>query len=343
MGQIAPNRLEDYRKNLERFGITSSSANIICASWSEGTKRQYQAAWTLWYHFCNLCRQNFNSYIDPFNANIGDFLKFLTEQFDLGKSYSILNSYRSAISTVHSSIEGFKIGQHPIVVRFFKGLINLRPVQSRYSCVWHVELVLKFLRTLSPLRKLDLKMLTMKLVGLMALVTAQRAQTMISFDISKMFKSKNGVTFLVDKKLKTSKPGFISEFFLQRFTADKDLCIVTVLEFYLQKTENIRFNNNQLFLSFMKPHKPVTSASLARWLIFVLSQAGVDTDIFRAHSFRAASASCARRKGVSITDIMKTANWKSESVFLKFYNKSVVSNFSKSVLKPTCKKVKKRQ
>ena len=137
--------------------------------------------------------------------------------------------------------------------------------------------MLKFLKTLSPLRKLDLKMLTMKLIGLIALVTAQRAQTMKSFDISKMFKSKNGLTFLVDSKLKTSKPGFISEFFLQRFTADKDLCVVTVLEFYLQKSKTLR-NHNQLFISYVKPHKPVTSASLARWLIFVLSEASIDID-----------------------------------------------------------------
>lgn len=252
--------MEDYRKHLERSGVTTSSANIICASWSKGTNRQYQAACirTLWSHFCN-SRQN--GHIDQFNANIGDFLNFLTEHFDLGKSYSILNSYRSAISTVHSAVDGFKIGQHPIVVRFLKGLINLRPVQSRYNYVWDVDVVLKFLKTFSPLRKL--KMLTMKLVGLIALVTAQRAQTMKSFYISTMFKSKNGLTFLVDSKLKTSKPGFIYEFFLQHFTADKDLCVVTALEFYLQKTKTLR-NHNQLFISYVKPHKPVTSASLAR-------------------------------------------------------------------------------
>ena len=44
---------------------------------------------------------------------------------------------------------------------------------------------------------------------------------------------------------------------------------------------------------------------------------------FGAHSTRGASASAAARGGITTEDILKAANWSSESVFQKFYHKEV--------------------
>jgi len=63
----------------------------------------------------------------------------------------------SAISSVHKFIDNLPIGKHSVVVQFFKGLANLRPSQPRYSVTWDVEIVIKYLRSLWPLKKLDLK------------------------------------------------------------------------------------------------------------------------------------------------------------------------------------------
>ena len=51
--------------------------------------------------------------------------------------------------------------------------------------------------------------------------------------------------------------------------------------------------------------------------------AGINPDIFGAHSTRGASASAAARGGITLEDILKAANWSSESVFQKFYHKQV--------------------
>ena len=92
---------------------------------------------------------------------------------------------------------------------------------------------------------------------------------------------------------------------------------------YIDKTNQVRGNETKLFLSFIKPHKAVTSSTIARWLRTVLEQAGINTEIFRAHSIRGASASAAARGGVTLEDILKAANWSSESVFQKFYHKEL--------------------
>ena len=68
---------------------------------------------------------------------------------------------------------------------------------------------------------------------------------------------------------------------------------------------------------FLAVHKPICSSTLARWLKSLLERAGIDTGIFKAHSVRGATTSAAARTGVTTSDILKAADWSSESVFTK--------------------------
>ena len=70
----------------------------------------------------------------------------------------------------------------------------------------------------------------------------------------------------------------------------------------------------------MKPHKPVTSATIARWVKTVLSLAGID-GVFTAYSTRGASTSAAARAGIALSDIMEAADWSRKSTFRKFYHR----------------------
>ena len=47
---------------------------------------------------------------------------------------------------------------------------------------------------------------------------------------------------------------------------------------------------NKLFLSHIRPHKPVSPATLARWIRELLQLVGIDTATFKGHSVRAAVA-----------------------------------------------------
>ena len=64
------------------------------------------------------------------------------------------------------------------------------------------------------------------------------------------------------------------------------------LMLYIERTKDLR-GDKQFFNSFMKPHNPVTSSTIARWLKQVMESAGIDTIIFKAHSVRSASTSAA--------------------------------------------------
>lgn len=87
-----------------------------------------------------------------------------------------------------------------------------------------------------------------------------------------------------------------------------------------------------LFLN-VKPHNPITAPTLGRWLRMVLKNAGIDTDIFKAHSVRGTSTTAAVNS-VPLDDVMKMADWSCVSTFQKFYYKPFFkTNYAHSVLK----------
>ena len=93
----------------------------------------------------------------------------------------------------------------------------------------------------------------------------------------------------------------------------------------------------ELFLAIVKPHKPVSSCTIARWLKCVLNDAGIDVNMFTAHSVRGASSSAAAMAGVTTNDILKAADWSTDSVFRRFYYRPVhSSSFGDAVLSSGC-------
>ena len=62
--------------------------------------------------------------------------------------------------------------------------------------------------------------------------------------------------------------------------------------------------------------------------------AGIDTSIFKGHSYRSASTSKADGLGVSMDVILKAANWARASTFSKFYKKQTCDDgaFARAVL-----------
>ena len=105
----------------------------------------------------------------------------------------------------------------------------------------------------------------------------------------------------------------------------------------LARTQDLRKDQDQLLLSYQKPHHPVTKDTLARWLRDILNKSGLDTELFGAHSTRSASTSAAARCGLPVEVIMKAAGW-SVSTFTRFYKKAPKQNLGQTLLQPYMKK-----
>ena len=133
--------------------------------------------------------------------------------------------------------------------------------------------------------------------------------------------SPEGVTFQDAGLAKQSRAGRPrAEFFFPAFES-RELCPKATLQVYECRTESFWAQEDtaktRLFLAVVKPHKPISSSTLVRWLKSLLNNAGIDTAIFKAHLVRGAVVSAAANTGVTTSDILKAADWSSESVFTK--------------------------
>ena len=162
-----------------------------------------------------------------------------------------------------------------------------------------------------------MKQLSLKIVMLLALT---RSADLSQLDLKGRQFKPDGVTFLPTQLAKQSRQNkFLTDFFFPSFPQNRLLCPVTTLRAYEQSTATIRGTETRLFLAMIKPHKPVSSSTIARWLKMVLEAAGIDTAICIAHSVRGASSTSAANMGITTNDILKAADWSSESVFQRFY------------------------
>jgi len=55
----------------------------------------------------------------------------------------------------------------------------------------------------------------------------------------------------------------------------------------------------------------------------MMAKAGVNVNVYRPHSLRAASTSKAFQAGTNIDDILHNAGWSNATTFARFYNKPI--------------------
>ena len=130
---------------------------------------------------------------------------------------------------------------------------------------------------------------------LVALVSAQRSQTLHMLNINFMKDTSSCFEFVLPAHVKQSRPGYQPpSVMLHAYPYDKSLCVYSYLTEYLKRTQPLRGKETQLFLSFTRPHKAISKETLSRWIRTVMSSAGIDVASFKPHSTRSASTSKAK-------------------------------------------------
>lgn len=293
----------------------------MLSSISDSTLSQYNTTFKMWWEFC------IQEKYSVFKSGVREVIAFL--QFILNTKthkYGTFNSHRSALSLL---LPG-NIGEDLCLKRFMKGIYNLRPAAPRYNVTWDTQLVINFLEKMSSLEDLSLKDLSLKLSTLLILLTGQRVQTLFWINIDNIVETSNGLQIFIVDKIKTSgynKPQPCLE--IPCCTNNPALCAVTLLKFYIEKTKDVRKNNQKyLFISTRFPHSRASKDTISRWIKETLYKAGVDKK-FTSHSTRHASTSKALHKGVPLDVIRKTAGWSDTSqVFEKYYHRPIINSSS---------------
>ena len=171
------------------------------------------------------------------------------------------------------------------------------------------------------------------------LTCPERVSALTKLDLRHCRVLPEGVEFTLSAPRKGGSTDQLPKAFFAHFPSNSKLCPVESLRSYLKATRTIRATIpsskvDPLFISYVKPHKPITAMSLGRWLHTLLKDSGVNTSIFKAHSVHGASTTAAANYSIPLSEILRMADWSSSSTFEKFYYKPVYSSeFAHAVLR----------
>ncbi len=112
-------------------GLSTEVVENILHSRAPFTRKLYALKWKVFTSWCS------DHQLDPVNCPVGTVLKFLQDRSTAGLTPSTLKVYVAAISAYHISLGGMSLGRDPLVSRFLRGTLRLRPAGQAEACSSH--------------------------------------------------------------------------------------------------------------------------------------------------------------------------------------------------------------
>ena len=138
-------------------------------------------------------------------------------------------------------------------------------------------LFMKYLSSFPKVTDLSLKLLTLKTIMLIALVTAQRGQSLHMLDMQFMTEFKDRFEFVLPFHVKQSRPGYEPpSIVLKAYPTDQSLCVFSHMKEYLLRTKYLRGSETRVLISLVKPYKHVSRDTISWWIRSVMKDAGID-------------------------------------------------------------------
>ncbi len=219
-----------------------------------------------------------------------------------------------------------------MVSAFMRGVRRLRPVRPTAVPSWDLSVVLEGLVTapFEPLESASERILTLKVVLLLALTSLKRVGDLQAFSVSET--CMDFAPGLVKVTLRP-RPGYIPKvlstsfrsqvvtlhsFHPPPFASSEDerlylLCPVRALKLYVDRSKVWR-KSPQLLICFGAGRRGLATSKqrISHWVRDTIS-----------HSTRGVASSQALFRGVPLEDICVAAGWSSPHTFVKFYNLDV--------------------
>jgi hypothetical protein len=263
----------------------------------------------------------------------------------------------AAISAYHTPLGGLTVGAQPLVTRFLRGALRLRPpVRSRVP-PWDLAVVLNALcrPPFEPIEEISDRLLTLKTVFLLAMASLKRVGDLQALSVAPThldFAPGMAKAFLYPRAGYVPKvPSITPQPVVLRALSpppfrDPDqlklnrMCPVRALDAYVHRAALWR-RTDQLLVCYGPPKRglPASKQSLSRWIVDAIQMAyessGLPSPLgVRAHSTRSVAASQALLAGVPIQDICDAAGWSTPLTFVRFYGLDMRATPGSSVLLP---------
>ena len=160
---------------------------------------------------------------------------------------------------------------------------------------------------------------------------AARAHELAALDLSCALIKQDMCKFSIPIHVKNARPYHPPrEIVLTKYQQDRAICVIQCVNNYLARTKGIR-QGNHLLVSYIKPHKAISSQTVSTWLCTAIQQTGVDWS-FKGHSTRAAATSEAAGSGIPLELVLYAVDWSSARTFEHYHKVHVPRRFAQSVL-----------
>ncbi|KAI2665260.1 Transposon Ty3-G Gag-Pol polyprotein [Labeo rohita] len=244
-------------------GLSTEVVETILQSRAPSTRKLYALRWKLFTSWCGRRQQ------DPVNCPVGSVLEFLQDRLSAGLTHSTLKVYVAAIAAYHAPLGGLSVGRNPLVTRFLRGALRLRPPVRPRVPPWDLSVVLEALcrPPFEPFEEISDRFLTIKTVLLLALSSLKRVGDLQALSVAPSFLDfAPGLSkaFLYPRPgyvpkvpSSTPRPVVLQAFCLPPFRdADQQklncMCPVRALDAYVHRAARWR-KSDQLFVCYGPP------------------------------------------------------------------------------------------
>ena len=325
------------------MGLRPGVINTILQARAPATVRSYARKWQGFATWCN-------GRFDPFSCPVEKVLEYLQSLVEYGRAASTIRAYAAAITACHDGWPGYTVLTHRYGKQFFKGIKRGRPAARPSVPQWDLPLVLDALcePPFEPLSQASIKWVTIKTALLLALTSAKRSSDLCALSVQA-----DCLILTGDNRKAVLRPNPALHPKVMRKSLKNDtlelrafhppphgqgeerqhrLCPVRALGHYVKCTEKFR-STNQLLVCFGGKERggPVSVQRVAQWLCEGIAKAyelagREPPGVLNAHSTRGTSTSVALLRGVSVDEILDSANWASPNVFIQHYLMDVASD-----------------
>ena len=239
-------------------------------------------------------------------------------------SAATLGPIRSAICTTLKMVTGEDVSQSPWVHAVMQAAANLKPARPRYDSHWDLELLLEYWESQPPNTALPLSDLLDKCLSLLMAAGIMRSSDLHRIAPETIQFTRSSVSFrLLNPK---NAKGLSQPVVINSVDSRPSVCPVRCFKAYMAALAPLRSSTEQkkkVWLGSRRPHIPILPKTIASRVLRTLDAAGVDTKLFKAHSVRLTAVSRAVEQGAALQEVMQHGRWRSEKVFLAFYERSV--------------------
>ena len=236
--------------------------------------------------------------------------------------------------------------QGSVVTGLLKSFVKQCPTMPCLPpLIWNVEVVLYHLANYPPPEKRSFRLLAKKTLTLLLLATTRRRADVLALSVDPRYLEATATRIhaILQRLSKTYSVcrKWVQEITIYKYEQDEAICPYTYFIYYLKLSDRFRPKDEDgclvvTSLFIMKEGRPATSETCSNWIQEVLTESGIDPNIYMPHSCRSALASYKLARGYPLEAVLAQGGWASDHAFMKFYKRNIEVCHFKNIQFPAC-------